>query len=48
MRAISEHIQLSLVERLDDFDHWEIETSLRESIPTPIRHEFASLITEIR
>jgi DNA-binding GntR family transcriptional regulator len=33
MRAISEHIQVSLHERLDDFDHWEIEASLRQSLP---------------
>ena len=33
MRAISEHIQVSLQERLEDFEHWEIETSLRLSIP---------------
>jgi DNA-binding GntR family transcriptional regulator len=39
MQAISEHIQLSQVERLNDFDHWEIEASLRESIPSPIRPE---------
>lgn len=39
MRAISEHIQVSLRERLDDFDHWEIEASLRETIPATIRKE---------
>ncbi len=33
MRAISEHIQVSLHERLEDFEHWEIETSLRLSLP---------------
>ena len=33
MRAVSEHIQVSLHERLDDFDHWEIENSLRQSLP---------------
>jgi len=39
MRVISEHIQLSLRERLDDLDHWEIEASLRETIPKTIREE---------
>lgn len=33
VRAISEHIQLSLRERLDEFDHSEIEASLGETIP---------------
>jgi DNA-binding GntR family transcriptional regulator len=33
MRAIAEHIQVSLHERLEDFDHWEIETALRQSLP---------------
>ncbi|MGA2074652.1 MAG: GntR family transcriptional regulator [Terriglobia bacterium] len=33
MQAISEHIQLSLRERLDDFDHREIEVSLGQAIP---------------
>ena len=37
MQAISDHIQLSQVERLDDFDHWELEASLRETMPRPIR-----------
>ena len=32
-RAISEHIELSQHERLSDFDQWELETSLRESLP---------------
>jgi DNA-binding GntR family transcriptional regulator len=31
--AISEHIQISQRERLDDFDQWEIENSLHESLP---------------
>ncbi len=39
MNAIAEHIQLSQVERLDDFDHWELEASLRETFPTPLRNE---------
>jgi len=39
MRAIAEHIQVSLRERLDDFDHWEIEAALRETLPTPIQKE---------
>lgn len=39
MHAISEHIQLSQRERLDDFDRWEIEASLRETIPRTIRRE---------
>jgi DNA-binding GntR family transcriptional regulator len=39
MRVISEHIQVSLRERLDDFDHWEIEASLRETIPRTIGEE---------
>lgn len=33
MRIISEHIQRSLRERLDDYDQWELETSLRQSLP---------------
>lgn len=33
MHAIAEHIQLSLRERLDDFDHWQIEASLGKVIP---------------
>lgn len=33
MKAISEHIQVSLHERLEDFDHLEIEASLRQSFP---------------
>jgi DNA-binding GntR family transcriptional regulator len=32
-RAISEHIELSQNERLADFDQWELETSLRETLP---------------
>ena len=32
-RAISEHIEISLQERLNDFDQWELETSLRETLP---------------
>jgi DNA-binding GntR family transcriptional regulator len=32
-RLISEHIQRSLQERLDDFDHWEVEASVRRSFP---------------
>ena len=39
MRAIAEHIQLSQIERLDDFDHWELEASLRETIPRPLRND---------
>lgn len=33
MRTLSEHIQASLQERLEEFDHWEREASLRESMP---------------
>lgn len=33
MHLIAEHIQRSLHERLDDYDHWEIENSLRQSLP---------------
>ena len=33
MSQISEHIQTSLRERLEEYDHWEVETSLRESLP---------------
>lgn len=33
MRLVAEHIQQSLRERLDDFDHWELEASLRQSLP---------------
>ena len=33
MRAMAEHIQISLRERLDDFDRGEIESSLRETFP---------------
>lgn len=36
MRAISEHIQLSLRERLDDLDHGEIEASIRGYIPNAL------------
>ncbi|MGD1103985.1 MAG: GntR family transcriptional regulator, partial [Terriglobia bacterium] len=36
MRAMAEHIQLSLRERLDDFDHGEIESSLRETFPSSL------------
>jgi DNA-binding GntR family transcriptional regulator len=32
-KALSEHIQASRQERLEDFDHWEREASLRESLP---------------
>jgi len=32
-RLTSEHIQRSLHERLDDFDHWEVEASVRRSFP---------------
>jgi DNA-binding GntR family transcriptional regulator len=39
MQAVSEHIQLSQVERLDDFDQWELEASLRETFPSPLRNE---------
>jgi DNA-binding GntR family transcriptional regulator len=39
MSAISEHIQVSLRERLDDFDHWEIEATLQEAFPGPLRKE---------
>ncbi len=31
--ALSEHIKASQRERLDEFDHWEREASLRESLP---------------
>lgn len=33
MHLIAEHIERSLQERLDDYDHWEIENSLRQSLP---------------
>jgi DNA-binding GntR family transcriptional regulator len=33
MRILSEHIQTSLRERLEQYDHWERETFLRESEP---------------
>jgi DNA-binding GntR family transcriptional regulator len=33
MRLIAEHIQASGRERLDEFDHWERENSLDESVP---------------
>jgi DNA-binding GntR family transcriptional regulator len=33
MRVLSEHIQASLRERLEQYDHWEREQSLRESEP---------------
>jgi DNA-binding GntR family transcriptional regulator len=33
MHALSEHIQASLRERLEEYDHWEREASLRESEP---------------
>jgi DNA-binding GntR family transcriptional regulator len=33
MRLIGEHIQNSQRERLEEFDHWEREKSLRESVP---------------
>lgn len=33
MSVVSRHIQASLQERLDEFDHWEREASLRESLP---------------
>jgi DNA-binding GntR family transcriptional regulator len=39
MQAVSEHIQLSQVERLDDYDQWELEASLRETFPIPLRTE---------
>lgn len=45
MHAVAEHIQLSQVERLDDFDHWEIEASLRETIPAPLLREIAQPAT---
>jgi DNA-binding GntR family transcriptional regulator len=32
-KALSEHIRASQRERLEDFDHWEREASLRESLP---------------
>ncbi len=32
-KALSEHIKASQRERLEDFDHWEREASLRESLP---------------
>jgi DNA-binding GntR family transcriptional regulator len=35
-RAMADHIQLSQRERLDDFDHWEIEASLGQAIPRSI------------
>lgn len=33
MQLLADHIQTSLRERLDAFDHWERENSLRETIP---------------
>ena len=33
MALVGEHIQTSQRERLDEFDHWERENSLRDSIP---------------
>jgi hypothetical protein len=30
---IAEHIQNSQRERLDEFDHWEREKSLRDTVP---------------
>ena len=33
MACLSEHIQQSMRERLDEYDHWEREASLRESLP---------------
>lgn len=41
VRAINHHIHLSQIERLDDFDHWEIESSLSETIPGGARLESA-------
>lgn len=35
MRQISEHIQTSLQERLEEYDHWEVERSLSEGPPFP-------------
>src|SRR5579884_1684081 len=32
-KALSEHIKASQRERLEDFDHWEREASLRETLP---------------
>jgi len=32
-KALSEHIKASQRERLEDFDHWEREASLRDSLP---------------
>lgn len=32
-KALSEHIRASQRERLEDFDHWQREASLRESLP---------------
>lgn len=33
MTVVAQHIQASLQERLDEFDHWEREASLRETLP---------------
>lgn len=33
MRALAEHIQISQRERLNDYDHWKREASLRQSLP---------------
>jgi DNA-binding GntR family transcriptional regulator len=33
MKLMSEHIETSQQERLDEFDHWEREASLRSSLP---------------
>ncbi len=33
MQLLSNHIQISLQERLDEFDRWEHEASMRETLP---------------
>jgi hypothetical protein len=33
MQLLADHIQTSLRERLDAFDHWERENSLRDTLP---------------
>jgi DNA-binding GntR family transcriptional regulator len=33
MKSLSDHIKTSQKERLEEFDHWEREASLRESLP---------------
>jgi DNA-binding GntR family transcriptional regulator len=48
MRALAEHIQLSQRERLDDFDHWEIEASLGKAVPRSIATRSLILASNFR